>query len=230
MAIATHTEWYRCLSRWEPYSKDLWLLQVRLYGEICQAAPEAMHAAYNLAYRWRDDDPEKNKPLDHTYKVAKAELDALGIQARIFLAPRFNEIYTKFDHKVFMLSADTQSAPNWRLATDRDSDEMYALFGQLLEAARASVCTDALGRQSGRGHPGRHQEQLIRKTHERKRRSRTAPSGAPAWQWEGGRVCNWLARAVPHGGAHPRLLGRRRCRPPATAQHCSCRAVAHRRH
>jgi len=107
-----------------------------------------MLAAYDLAYHWRDGDPERNRPLDQAYKVAKTELDGLGIQARILLSRAFNEVYTKFDHKVFILGAGTQSAPNWRLAADKHSDEMYALFGQLLEAARANVNADALDKKT----------------------------------------------------------------------------------
>jgi len=147
MAAASRTEWYRRLSTWEPYGEQLRLLQIRLYGEICQAGPRAMRAACDLAYHWRDGEPEKNGPLDHAYKAAKDELDGLGIQARILLAPAFNEVYTKFDHKVFMLATANLSAPKERLAANQNADEMYALFGQLLEAARTSVNTDALGKK-----------------------------------------------------------------------------------
>ena len=148
VARASRTEWYRRLSSWKPYGEQMRLLQIRLYGEICQAAPKAMRAACDRAYHWHDGEPEKNKPLDDAYKVARAELDGLGIRARILLARTFNEVYTKFDHKVFMIATATHSSPNWRVTANKDADEMYSLFGQLLEAARASLNTDTLGEKT----------------------------------------------------------------------------------
>jgi hypothetical protein len=145
MAAASRKEWYRRLSTWEPYGEQLRLLQIKLYGEICQTAPKVMRAASNLAYHWKDGEPEIDAPLDHAYKAARDELDPLGIQARILLAPTFNEVYTKFDHKVFMLATANVSDPKERPVAKKDADEMYSLFGQLLEAARIGIDTDALG-------------------------------------------------------------------------------------
>lgn len=50
LLLASRTEWYRRVFRWEPYSRELWLLQVRLYGEICQAAKKVLLAARKMAF------------------------------------------------------------------------------------------------------------------------------------------------------------------------------------
>jgi hypothetical protein len=138
---ARQTEWYRRLSRWEPYGRDLWLLQVRLYGEICEAARIFSRTAYDRAFEWRDGEPEIHDRLTQAYNEKKSTLDSLKIQSAILLYPKFNDVYNKFTHKAFMLATE-HNDPQYRT---QYSEEMYALFGQLLDAARSSVGTDVLG-------------------------------------------------------------------------------------
>lgn len=72
-------------------------------------------------------------------------LESLAIQAEMLLSSRFNEIYIKFASKVFSLATSTHSDPSLRM---KDSEAVQALYGELLDAARASRGTDALEHQA----------------------------------------------------------------------------------
>jgi hypothetical protein len=134
------TQWYRRLSRWEPYGRELWLLQAKIYGEVCQAASLAMLAAYDKTWNCRNGDPERNTPFCRTYYERRAVLDALAVQSRILLGERFNDVYAQFAHTMFEFSTASNSDPT----THDTCETMRALYGQLLDAARESLGTAAL--------------------------------------------------------------------------------------
>lgn len=142
ITVASRTEWYHRLSRWESYGKDLWLIQVKLYIEIFEAAHRVMPAACNRAFNWHDATQEKKQEFDNIYCSAKAKMDELRDRATILLNSSCFEIYQKLVHRIYMVA--TSSGSNSYAMTY--SDEMYDLYSQLLDSARMSIGTDILGK------------------------------------------------------------------------------------
>ncbi|HEY4760820.1 MAG TPA: hypothetical protein VIH42_09595 [Thermoguttaceae bacterium] len=134
------TKWYRRLSRWEPYGRELWLLQTKTYFEMCQAARIAMIAAYDKTWNCCDGESEHNMPLIQVYREKRAIMDTLAVQSSIILSKRFNEVYAEFAHTMFVFATSSKNDKG----THDTCDKIQALYGELLEAARESLNTDVL--------------------------------------------------------------------------------------
>ena len=143
--IASRTELYRRLSRWEPYSEQLRSQQIELYGDICQAAREAMVAAYDYVWNSKTGDPEHNKPLVSAHRNAQQKMESLGVLVPILASSHFNNAYKAFSdkHSMFSTEAPDRDPPARQRASTYGND-MQDLYPNLLNAARTSLGTDEL--------------------------------------------------------------------------------------
>jgi len=139
----SRTEWYRRLSRWEPYSERLWAFQIELYAKLCIAARNTMKSVHRLAWNVDRGAQQRCADLVENYEEAHSEMTALAVHGEVILSPKFNETYARFAKKVFLLASSSPD-PREREHKTSDSDEMFKLYGELVDAAREAVGTDRL--------------------------------------------------------------------------------------
>jgi len=137
--LASRTEWYRRLARWEPYGKELWLHQITLFSEVFQTAEAAMNLA---AYKAEELAEEARQ----SRREAFTNLARVRIDAAVFLPRRFNECYGKFLAHLTILAVDVekQRFPELEQSLRRTWIDMRVLYDELLNEARASVGVEAL--------------------------------------------------------------------------------------
>ena len=114
--VVARTNWYRRLSLWEPYSRELWLLKMRLYTRICVAAWEEMIVTFAHVYDNRECDKEESTKSAEVYGEKHARMQSLKIRSTVFLCSEFNEVLAQFidANRMFASSYDSNPRSGWR--------------------------------------------------------------------------------------------------------------------
>ena len=146
--VVARTNWYRRLSLWEPYSRELWLLKMRLYTRICVAAWEEMIVTYAHVYgNWACDKGESTKSSAEAYGEKHAKMQSLKIRSTVFLCSEFNEVLARFIDANRMFASSYGSDPNsgWRKEAAKYHEEAMSFYEALLNTARTDMGVDKLG-------------------------------------------------------------------------------------
>jgi hypothetical protein len=140
------TEWYRRLSRWEPFAEKRWCKQVELYATICQAAQEAHIRARQYVFTSGRDEPETEPRLLEAYQEAKRTLSSLDAQRVILLRNQFNVVFGDFDKNLFMFTTTPKDCPDVRVKERcyEYADSLLKLHTDLFDSARQSLGIDVL--------------------------------------------------------------------------------------
>lgn len=141
--LARRTEWYRRLTRWEPYGKELWLRQIAICSEIFQTAQPAMNVVTTFFEQLTDEAKER---LLASRREAFTKLYRVRIETSVFLPERFNQLYGKFIAYLTELAfgAEKKCSPELEQSLRRTWIEMQVVYQELLNEARASLGVDAL--------------------------------------------------------------------------------------
>ncbi len=142
------TEWYRRLSRWEPYGERLWAIQRELYAEVCHAATEAVLAVQQFVWNWSKGEPEHNKPLLEEWSAKKEALASLDAQRAILLSSNFNDTYQELAKILFMFATHSREDVESYDQSYEWSDQLLDLRVELIDVARQSLGIDRLNKKA----------------------------------------------------------------------------------
>ncbi|MGD0383324.1 MAG: hypothetical protein ABSA77_07390 [Thermoguttaceae bacterium] len=136
------TEFYRRLSRGEPYSQELWTRQIVLYVSVCKIAREAFEDVYSFVWHKKQDDQD-NEEIKNIPECFN-KLESIWADVSILLSPSFNKVYSDFVHQlgIFMTFIAASSGDQELLKNAHECQlKTQKLCDNLLDEARHGVGT-----------------------------------------------------------------------------------------
>jgi hypothetical protein len=75
------TEFYRRLSRGEPYGQELWTRQIELYVSVCKIAREAFEDVYSFVWHKKQNDQDNEEKIPECFN----KLESIWAEVSILL-------------------------------------------------------------------------------------------------------------------------------------------------
>ena len=133
--LASKSEWYRRLTRWEPYGRELWQRQIALYPEVFKTARAALDVVTTITPEGATS--EQKERVRKSRQDAFSKLSVVRIETAVLLPSEFSEVYGEFIAHLIALVVDMEKArsPEARQDLRRTANKAKCLYEKLLNLA-----------------------------------------------------------------------------------------------